>query len=360
MTVMSSEAPVDVSLIIPAFNESAIILRNVEELRGWMSANLAQTRYEIVVVNDGSTDGMGDLIKGALSATPELRLIEHPRNLGRGRGIRTGFENARGDYIVCLDADLSYAPFHIMRLLEPLQSGRADITLASAYHPEGSVTNVPTNRRILSQIGNRILASGFKSGTRTVTCVVRGYRRKAVDALELINDGKDLHLEILQKAELFGMRIEEVPADLRWRDRKRGTKPRKRLADYVPFMSMSGTIASHLVYSYVLRPGALLTYPAMVLLAIAAICFAALGLAWGSRLVELGSIGPVALYSSLRETLIAGQLTMLIMAAALIVAAILAAFYFAAQQNKRNHDELYILLNRMNERLKRIERGSGP
>lgn len=357
--MMPSEAHIDLSLIIPAFNESAIILRNIGELRSWMGEQLPDIRYEIIVIDDGSTDSMGDLVELALPSIPELRLARHQRNMGRGRGIRTGFEQARGRYLICLDADLSYAPYHIGRLLEPLQAGRADITLASAYHPQGSVSNVPAGRRIMSVLGNRILSAGFKSATRTVTCVVRGYRREAVDALELINDGKDLHLEILQKAELFGLRLEEVPADLRWRDRDRGKVKRKRIADYVPFMSMSGTIASHLIYSYVLRPGAILTYPAVALLLIAGIAIATLLGAWASRILAAGSVAPGVLYGTLRETLIAGQLTMAVMAGALIVAAILGAFYFAAQQNKRNHDELYILMSRMNARLKDIERESG-
>jgi glycosyltransferase involved in cell wall biosynthesis len=353
---MPSDTQIELSLIIPAFNESAIILRNIGELRSWMTEHLPQTSYEVIVVDDGSNDGMGDLIDGELASTPELRLVRHPRNMGRGRGIRTGFEHAQGRYVICLDADLSYAPYHIKRLLEPLQAGIADITLASAYHPQGTVTNVPTGRRIMSVLGNRVLSAGFKSPIRTVTCVVRGYRRAALESLELINDGKDLHLEILQKAELFGLRLHEIPADLRWRDRTRGKTKRSRIADYVPFMSMSGTIASHLVYSYVLRPGALLTYPAVALLLIAATALLTLAGAWIGRIAAAGSVAPSALYGTLRETLIAGQLTMGVMAAALIVAAILGAFYFAAQQNKRNHDEIYILMSRMNARLKDIER----
>lgn len=353
---MQDDSATELSLIIPAYNESAIILRNVGEIDAWMAANLPDISYEVLVVDDGSTDGMGDLLKAALPNMPNLRLAQHGRNRGRGRGIRTGFEASRGAYVICLDADLSYAPYHIGSLLAPLRDGRADITLASAYHPQGSVSNVPANRHFLSQWGNRILSAGFKSDIHTATCVVRGYRREAVEALELINDGKDLHLEVLQKAELFGLRLLEVPADLKWRDRNRGKKPKKSLADYVPFMSMSGTIASHLVYSYVLRPGALLTLPLLGLLGIAGLSALTLIWAWIERIWASGSIGPSALYGTLRETLIAGQLTMLVMAIALVVSAILAAFYFAAQQNKRNHDELYVLLSRVNARLKQLER----
>jgi dolichol-phosphate mannosyltransferase len=150
-----------VSLVIPAFNESEIILHNVDELAAWMTSNAKHISFEILVVDDGSTDGMGDLLEEACLQRNWLRVAHHPVNMGRGLGVRTGFSKATGDYIVCLDADLSYSPDHVLRLLDPLMAGEADITLASVYHPEGQVINVPGQRVFLSRFGNRILSLGF-------------------------------------------------------------------------------------------------------------------------------------------------------------------------------------------------------
>jgi dolichol-phosphate mannosyltransferase len=347
---------VELSLIIPAYNESAIILRNVEEVERWVNENQPDIDYEIVVIDDGSTDGMGKLVDERAKTDARLKSLHHNGNRGRGRAIRTGFENSSGRYVICLDADLSYAPDHIVSLLEPLRSGLADITLASAYHPGGSVTNVPFTRAVVSRWGNRVLSVGLRGKFRTVTCVVRGYTRGALDQLELINDGKDLHLEIIQKAELFGLRVIEVPAHLKWRDRERGKKRKTRLLDYVPFLSMSGTIASHLTYNYVLRPGAMLNIPVLGLLLVSLLGFLTLFIAFLNRLVTSpDSFGLSNLYLVLRETLINGELTLFLSVGSLVISMVFVAFYFASQQNKRNYEELYTLLNRMNSRLKNLE-----
>lgn len=349
--------PIELSLIIPAYNEAVIIERNVEELESWMASEMPSVRYEIVVVDDGSTDGMGAKLDSRASTDPRLKVAHHKTNMGRGRAIRTGFEASRGQYVICLDADLSYAPSHIPRLLEPLQQDRADITLASAHHPEGSVINVPRTRALMSRWGNRVLSTGVKGRFNTVTCIVRGYRREVLDQLELVNDGKDLHLEIIQKAMLFGLRVVEIPAVLEWRDRSRGKKPRARLLDRIPFLSMSPTIASHLVYNYVLRPGSFLNIPVIGLFLVAIGGFVILLVTWIYRIAVSSSPFDLAtIYSALRETLTHGALTFLVMVAALVISMVFTAFYFASQQNKRNFEELYLLMSRMNSRIKQLEK----
>lgn len=355
------QSNIELSLIIPAFNESAIILRNVEEVESWMQENRPTLTYEVVVIDDGSTDAMGQLLDERAKTDPYLVPLHHKSNRGRGRAIRTGFEGSRGSYVVCLDADLSYSPDHISRLLEPLQADAADITLASAYHPNGSVSNVPFSRALLSRWGNRILSVGVRGKFRTITCVVRGFTRSAIDHLELINDGKDLHLEIIQKAELFGLRVLEIPAHLKWRDRHRGRKRKTRLRDYIPFASMSGTIASHLSYNYVLRPGAILTIPVFALLLAA--CIGA-GIMTYGFVLHLSALptgaGLTGYYTAFRETLIAGSLTLSLTVGSLVLSTIFLAFYFASQQSKRNYEEIYTLLNRMNLRLKQLEAKRDP
>lgn len=353
---MGTNDDIKLSLIVPAYNESAIILRNIDEIERWMGQNQPSVAYELIIVDDGSTDGMGALIDERAKTDPRLIALHHGRNRGRGRAIRTGFAGSRGDFVICLDADLSYSPDHIPRLLEPLQAGQADITLASAYHPEGSVTNVPFTRAIVSRWGNRVLSAGVRGKFSTVTCVVRGFTRETLQQLELINDGKDLHLEIIQKAELFGLRVIEIPAHLKWRDRKRGQKRKTRLVDYIPFASMSGTIASHLSYNYVLRPGSLLNIPVFGLLLVALAGIGMMVFGFFERVSQLREgAGFGEYWHALRETLVNGSLTLSLTAGSIIISAVFIAFYFASQQSKRNYEEIYTLLNRMNLRLKELE-----
>lgn len=351
---------VELSLIIPAHNEFAIIVRNVAELERWMDENMPGLNYEILVINDGSSDGTGDALEEMAKTHHKVRVSHHPVNKGRGRAIRTGFENSRGRFVICLDADLSYAPHHIPHLLAPLQAGKADITLASAYHPEGTVNNVPWTRAVLSRWGNSVLRNGLRGKYHTVTCVVRGYTREVLDLLEFVNNGKDLHLEVIQKAEMFGLQVVEVPGHLNWRDRDRGKKRKTKLTDYIPFLSMSGTIASHLVYNYVLRPGSFLNIPVVALILTAALGAFLLFWKWLSRIAaSQESVGPGMVFTTLRETFLQGGLTLAVTLAAFVISLIFIAFYFASHQNKRNFEDMYVLMTRMNARIKELERKTG-
>jgi nitrogen fixation-related uncharacterized protein len=100
----------------------------------------------------------------------------------------------------------------------------------------------------------------------------------------------------------------------------------------------------------------MLQIPVVAMLVVSAIAGLSLLWAWIERLAGPGEFGLGKIYFSLRDTLLQGQLTMLVMIACLLVSIIFMAFYFASQQSKRYHDELYVLLSRVNARLKQLER----
>lgn len=341
----------DLTIIIPALNESAIIIENVDEVADWIKNEFSHVSYEVIVVNDGSTDGMGELLEEASKDRCWLKVIHHAVNMGRGRGVRTGFEASNGNYIICLDADLSYAPAHISALLKPLLEEKADITLASAHHPEGNIINVPAQREFLSKWGNWILGLGLGGKFSTVTCIVRGFTREVAEALELVSDGKELHLEIIQKAQLMGYRIVEIPATLEWRDRKRGRSVNRRLFPEIAIFKMRKTVISHLIFNYISNPGILLLLP---LLALLLIIVSGTGMLFVSFFDHLGSSN-LTLMQVMRQTLLDGQLTLVVVSFAFIFFMIFMGFYFLSFQSKRYFDETYTLMMRMNLRIKHIE-----
>ena len=343
---------VEVSFILPAYNESAIITRNLDELHAWLSEHMPTLPYEVLLIDDGSSDGMGPLVDDYAQAQPNTRVVHHERNRGRGRAIRTGFEHATGEFVICLDADLSYAPDHIPKLLAPLREDGADITLASPYHPEGSVSNVPFSRALLSRLGNRVLSRGVRGQFRTVTCVVRGFRRSVLDRFELVNDGKDLHLEIIQQAMLFGLHVVEVPAHLRWRDKKRSKPNGQGMLKRVPFLSMSSTIVSHLLYNFLLRPSLVLLGPGLLLVGVVAFGGASLLVVFLDNWLGASGLG---LYQALRETLVGGSLTLSLVFFSLVLLMVFGVFYFLSFQSQKQFESLYVLCARQNARIKRLE-----
>ncbi|WP_375752266.1 glycosyltransferase family 2 protein [Vibrio sp. HN007] len=340
---------VNLSVVVPAYNESKIILSHMDELSNWLERHVT-SEFQIVVVNDGSTDGMGELLENNLENRPWLKVAHHKHNSGRGKAIRTGLSCSDGDYIVCMDADLSYSPEVIPDLLEDLVSGKADITLASTHHPEGEMINVPAQRAALSKWGNRMLGAGFDKKYYTVTCVVRGYTKQAVESLELVSDGKDLHLEVIQKAELLGLHVKEVPAILNWRDKSRGKREDKGIMPEIALFKMRKTVVSHLIFNFITSPGMLLFVPIISLILVV---LSSLLMLVSSFFLKLGD--GLSLYVALRTTFVDGQLSLLIFLFSTVMLMIFMMFYFLSSQNKRYFDESYTLMMRMNSRIKKLE-----
>ena len=115
------------SVLVPVYNEKATVLELLRRVR----AVALPLERELVVVDDGSTDGTRELLKQA--AGPDLRVVLHKRNQGKTAAVRTALAEATGDYIVIQDADLEYDPADYPALLAPLIDGRADVVYGSRF-----------------------------------------------------------------------------------------------------------------------------------------------------------------------------------------------------------------------------------
>ncbi len=241
-------SPVMLSVVIPMFNEEENLAGTVDRIAATLAADFHDGPWEIIVVDDGSTDETFEVARRLAKdpAYPWLRVKGYATNRGRGMALRTGFAAARGQWIVSTDADLSYDPKYILDLCSVLRArDEIDIVLASAYMPGGGVENVPFGRIFVSKLGNRLLSWFMSPGGQrihTITCVFRAYRREVLEAMELESDGKDIHLEILSKALMLGYRVTEVPAVLRRREKGRSK------------FKFRATAASHLIFALFERP----------------------------------------------------------------------------------------------------------
>lgn len=147
-----------VSIVTPAYNEAPIIEQNLGQLCEYMESLEDEYCWELIVVNDGSTDETGDLVEAFAKTRHNLHVLHHMYNFRLGQALRYAFNNCKGDYVVTMDLDLSYSPDHIGRLLAEIRKTRAKIVIASPYMKGGKVSNVPWLRKAFSRWANRFLS----------------------------------------------------------------------------------------------------------------------------------------------------------------------------------------------------------
>jgi hypothetical protein len=208
------------TIIIPAYNEAdtiAVSLRKVVEV---LDTTLADRRWEIVIVDDGSKDATAAEARAAIAAMPpstvRIRVLRHLTNLGLGGALQTGFRASTGDVVVVIDCDLSYHPVHIPMLVSALESADADVAIASPYMAGGCTRDVPPGIERRSRLANGFLAAASNSGIATLTGMVRAYRGPFIRGLALRAMDDGINVEALYKARLLRGRIQEVPATLDW------------------------------------------------------------------------------------------------------------------------------------------------
>ena len=227
--LLSATRPL-VSLVVPAFNEATIVENNLARLCEYMQSLESRFRWEVVVINDGSTDATGDLADEFAKTHPNVRVFHHITNFGLGQAFKFAFNRCRGEYVITLDADLSYSPDHIARLLEKIQQTRAKIVVASPYMKGGKISDVPWLRKVFSVGANRFLSRAVNGELSTLTSMVRIYDGRFLRSLNLRAQGMEIMPEIIYKAKLLGARVEEIPAHLDWSElRSRVTSRRSSM-----------------------------------------------------------------------------------------------------------------------------------
>jgi glycosyltransferase involved in cell wall biosynthesis len=205
------------SIVIPVYNEKS----TVEEIIRRVQAVDVGLEKEIVVVDDGSTDGTRDILS-RLSAE-NVRVVLHEKNTGKGGALQTGFSEAGGDIVLVQDADLEYDPREYPKLLAPILEGRADVVYGSRF--------LGGPHRVLyfwHSVGNRLLTmfSNMASNlnlTDMETCY-KVFRREVLQKFRLKSRRFGFEPEITLKVAKLKCRIYEVPISYAGRDYSDGKK----------------------------------------------------------------------------------------------------------------------------------------
>jgi glycosyltransferase involved in cell wall biosynthesis len=209
-------APPFLSVLMPALNEERTLSTVLDAVLE------SPVDLEVVLVDDGSTDGTWEMMSARAGSDPRVRAFRHEVNGGKGAAIRTALREASGTVVLIQDADLEYDPADYPRLLEPIRSGRASVVYGSrafASHTAYSYWYVMGNR--LVTLATNLIYNCYLSDMET------GYKampRELALSLDLHARGFELEPEITAKVLRSGHRIYEVPVSYAARSRAEGKK----------------------------------------------------------------------------------------------------------------------------------------
>ena len=208
-----------VSIVIPAHNEEQNIGRCLEELQRVLRDQ--NIRYEIIVVNDNSTDGTEDVIRMAMKGDPAVRLIRRPPPGGFGRAVRSGLEAVRGDVVIIYMADLSDDPQDVVAYCRKIEEGY-DCVYGSRFIRGSHVENYPWLKLLVNRIVNRCIMWMFWVPFNDLTNAFKAYRTAVIrDCGPYRASHFNITLEMSVGAVIRRYHIAQVP--IRWYGRTWGS-----------------------------------------------------------------------------------------------------------------------------------------
>jgi glycosyltransferase involved in cell wall biosynthesis len=349
VAVSPSPRPV-LSVVIPCRNEERYIGASVRELVDYLreahwDAGLGR-RWEIVLVDDGSTDSTLKIMQQLSVDFEHVRVCTYPRSGGQGKALQSGFQLAQGDWVIAFDADLDYSPDHIGRYLRLALDTRADIVVGSPYMKGGTIEQCPPMRLAMSRLMNWYFKRILPLPLSTFTCILRLYRRDVLNSLLLASFDKDLLPEILVKANALKLAIVEAPAVLNW-SRKAGRARSRNLR------STAGKALRHLQIGIVENPFFVLKYP-LILVTVGAI-WMTLAVLWlfvhHFRRTGAGVLADIT--TALATSFMSSPHTWILMLLTVQSALLLVFFVFIVLQNKLKADSDFVALTKVYEAVNR-------
>lgn len=202
----------NLTIVVPAYNETQRILPTLEAILAYAAAH--HRDYEVLVVDDGSSDGTAALVAERFAADPHLRVLAYSPNRGKGHAVRHGLRHARGEWVLFSDADLSTPIEQLAPMLAAGERG-ADVVIASRALGASEIRErQPFYREAGGKLFNRLVRLLVLPDLHDTQCGFKLFRRAAIapvlDDLEV--DGFAFDVEILALAAAAGARIVEVPA----------------------------------------------------------------------------------------------------------------------------------------------------
>jgi glycosyltransferase involved in cell wall biosynthesis len=203
MSQASLGKPPGLSFFFPAYNDGGTIASLV--IRAVQTASRLTPDFEVIVVNDGSTDATREIIDELERTYDRVRVVHHSANRGYGGALRTGFAAARKELIAYTDGDAQYDPAEIVTLWERLTP---DTDVVNGYKISRSD---PLHRIVIGRVYHHAVKLLFRLQVRDVDCDFRLMRREVFDRVRLERDTGVICLEMMRKIQDAGFRVVEVP-----------------------------------------------------------------------------------------------------------------------------------------------------
>lgn len=217
---MTKQTFKNLSIVIPVFNEE----HTVEELLDAVYAVQIPLAKEVITVNDCSRDGTGAALERLKTKFPEMKVLHHEVNQGKGAALRTGFAAATGDLVIIQDADMEYDPKDYNQLLAPILDGHADVVFGSRFIGGGA-------HRVLffwHMIGNKFLTTLSNMMTNLnltdMEVCYKVFKRDLLNKITIKENRFGFEVEITAKVAKLGCRVYEVPISYYGRDYSEGKK----------------------------------------------------------------------------------------------------------------------------------------
>ncbi len=216
------------SVVMPCLNEASVVERSLRETTKVLRGSQPDP-FEILLVDDGSTDGTWDVAKEVAASIPEVHLARIPVNGGKGNAQRKAFEMTRGEIVCFLDGDLDIHPRHIPPFVEILKNDHTQVVIGSKRHPESTI-EYPFRRRFLSSGYEVFVRTLFGLRVKDTQTGIKVFRRNVLE--EVLPRGLvkryAFDAELLILAKRMGFKIVEAPISTSsWDERGSGVVPRE-------------------------------------------------------------------------------------------------------------------------------------
>jgi len=206
--------PVEVSIVLPAYNEERTIEGTVGETLAVLGEFLPEGSFEVLVAEDGCEDRTPEIASRLANEDERVRHVHSERRLGRGGALRRAFRTARGETLAYFDTDLATDMDHLEELIESVRSGGYDVATGSRWMP-GNVAERPAQRGVPSRAYNTLVRGFLGSEVRDHQCGFKAFDRDALDhLLDVVEDDHwFFDTELLVRAQREGYRVNEFPVE---------------------------------------------------------------------------------------------------------------------------------------------------